>query len=91
MMWITTIMIKLAEVFDSVSRKFAVFKRELSYLDTYLYFNVSLFSIGSKIYIYGDNKVSCYDEEKDAFSKELLKVMKNINSFSCTILPQLEF
>ena len=81
----------LVEVFDSVSQKFAFFKRKLTCLDPDAYFSVNLISIGSKIYIFDNNRVSSYDVEKDEFSEELLKIIKNVNAFGCTILPQLEF
>ena len=81
----------LVEVYDSFSRKFAVFKQKPTYLDQNLYLNVSLLSFGSKIYMFGNSTVSCYDVEKDEFSREHLKTIKNLDSISCTILPQLEY
>ena len=79
----------LVKVLDSVSKKFAVFKRKLTYLDPDAYLNANLFSIGSKIYIFSKNTVSCYDVEKGKFSENLLEVIINVDSFGCTILPQL--
>ena len=78
------------EVFDSHCNQFVLLKDHPEGLSNYIFNNSNVLSIGNKIVIFSNEEgcVVIYDAEINKWEKKSCEATKNIELFSCAILPK---
>ena len=88
---------EFSEVFDSTSGKFVALKKKPSHFKfgkvSFKYCMLQTFVAGNKLVTLGSYSsiALCYDVEKNEWSEEPFEATKNMDVFSCTLLPKMKF